>query len=370
MKKILSFFTVGAAIFGTSSNFVVACNHHKSIHSATLTAAEATLTPAIKLNLNDLKIYGLDNLSRTKTTYHSYQPGKILINAHKAYLKIATIISQDYNQKFSPKKHLTANDFAFGSTKLIKDKTWALQIFNNQEKINDSKAVDLKITDTTNLANNDNSLDIQVTTSNIHVKGVTKKTKFVSKKIKGYLQDFIFNNQEANHNINITARDDQKARADHLLKKNVIDFTTGKNSLDLHLTPSLDVNHLLTQLSTKANRLTISNAIITDLNSVFNQRMKFLIKNKQAKPVAKIKNSTSLDLISNDHNRFQIFSVSKNPWDEKIWNIVKGTKLRSKQNTFIQIQVFDWNYLTNSNLKNPYLALDTTYVYGYLGDTK
>jgi len=375
MKKILSFFTVGAAILGTSSNFIVACNHQKSMHSATLTPAEGTLKPATKratkkLNLNDLKIYGLDHLTTTGFKWPNTK-AKIWIDGKKAYLKVENEIINDYNHHFLTKKHLTANDFALNSTALINKKTWALQISNGSTIISNHQKTNLNVTNLDNLSNNDNSLNIKIFTSNLNVVGqhqkiVAEKT-ITSSTIKGYLQPFIYTNKEVNHNHNITALQEagRTANQQQLLKRNVIDFSSGLDNLNLDFQDSPLYSSVLKIMSSKANRLKISNAVLNNINPIFKQRMKHLIALHKATLAKKLTNLDSKNFIAIDSWHVQIIQVLN--FDDSVWIWPSQKKATEQGKYFLQIKVYNWKYLTKNSSCTHYLTLNSTDVYGYLG---
>jgi len=330
MKKILSIFAI-STIFGSliiGSKAGVACSSTQ------------------QLNLNDLKLHDLEYLSQAR------DENKIFINAKNNYKQIATQIISWYNSFYDDNsKRIALSDFKFNATSLTTNK-WAIQIKNGNHSIKDTTNENLLITNTINLANKDNSLNVIITTNDKNVVGTSLRTKV-------YLNQFVFNNCDANKGLNLVI-DNNRAQP-LLTPSNVIDFTAGHMYALKKLRIDFDVNHLLGSMQRWNNPQRISNAIIDRINKAFTKRIK-------QKNLQKIMHLQSKKNVIKNLNKavFKIYErKAGNPTANPFKQITERTSLANDNDIYLQIKVSTWQYLRT----HKYLSLPSTYVYGYLGTT-
>jgi len=233
-----------------------------------------------------------------------------------------------------------------------------------------TKTTNLNVNDKTNLANNDNSLNIIVKTTNQHVETTTTKiAKEYSATIKGYLGKFVFNNYIANKNQDFVMNTGIQP---NLTKTSAVDFSQGQwglSGLSIEQAPAFfTIGNLLTQINTPANELKITNAVIANLNLGYEQHI--LNKHLQSL-ITKLpdvaQGSTNLIKDTSSNEVFNIYERTSNFPQSVFVHKDKSAYLGEDNDVFIQIKVSNWAYLSKND--NKFICPKYTFIYGFLGAT-
>jgi len=310
-----------------------------------------------KFNLSDIS-----TLNTVRVSENSQ--GKIIFDGIATYNSIRAEIIKEYNKMYSsPSQQLSPSDFKLASATTTTEKPWAIQILNGDgtQVANTANQI-LSFSSTHTLANDALKINIKTTNTNVLNKEVT---------LNGYLNKFAFSNADANkgHNFVISTEEAQP----EINPNNVIDFTAAGNYhmdfTDPAAPPYSSTNHMVTYLNKAANILKVSNAIIDNINlsytrNVVNEQLQSEIPKIQHLNLGNIQtNKITIDLST------VTFYARANQGTGQISDFFShvryGDLFNHNKETYIQIKVSDWSYLTTNN----YITPATTYVYAYLGIT-
>jgi len=313
-----------------------------------------------KFNLNNISFYNIGGLTLNT------QNNEIDIDGANAYQNVINQIVNQNNAFFwsEPSKQINKNMFKIDSTTL-NNKSWAIQLTNGTNAIANSKS-NLNITDNLNLLSEDNSLNLHIVTNDLNVTNTTSFNN-VSVDVPVYLNQFVFNNKDANNNQALTIEDGEISS--NVTKDNVIKFV-GTGSVYKLNNFQINMNTLgsqiISQLNTNTNKKIISNAIINNVNIAYkkyitNTHLKTLI------PEINPLNDTSPDedVFSISAQTTKIFKRWTKAATEPFFQLRNSSQIGANENVFIQLKISNWTYLTNNN----YISLTNTYVLGYLGST-
>jgi len=330
-----------------------------------------------KFNLNDLAIYDIGGLSLDN------ENNGIDIDGATAYQEVVNQIVDQNNTFFwsEPSKWITTNDFTLGSKTLSDNKSWAIQLTNGTGEVDARGKVNLGIANNLGLASNNNSLNLHIVTNDVNVSNTTSSNN-IEVDVPAYLNKFVFNNQDANHNQNlvINTTDPQPEFDPH----SVIDFSNkegGRYPLsNLAMSGSNTVTQLLNSIeNSPANELTLTNAVIDNLNTSYDEHITDQTLQRKISQLQHLNAGTSPYVIKNNPA----------PGSEQILNIyirrhktgteptytfenVDGTQqLANAQHpadVYMQIKIWNWSYLSADN--NKYITIKSTCVYAYLGIAK
>ena len=352
MKKILYFLMFSLSTLASSLNIVACFRKHKEKKVNKVNKVKTQ-----KFDLKNLQI----NFSTKLLKLSSTNPFKIMINGSLAYQEVIEQIISQY-QKIFLNSNLSSDNFNINSLTTDEQKTWALKIINgNKVEIANTEAVDLQVDDDKLLANDDNSV-------NIIIKTTDKNVLNQSITVKGYFQQYLFTNQDVNKNNNEifvqpnrgATRAQRSATAANLVVDNVIDLSSDLSYL---LTTKKKISVLQNDINNLSNEenVKIYNLILTAINKNFSFRMKNV---KGAKKAAKF-NTENVHTYLISSTSWAFIDVLSFPAPNDMTHILDDAYLQLQTNhkIFWKIAISEWNYLQENN----YLCSHDTFVYLYLG---
>ena len=369
MRKILSIFLIHPILISVLPT-VTACKTNSNSPPSTKPIVPITPpTPLVATKFDLSKNLQLFFASPTTTETIA---GNLVVNGPSLFIAIEFEIMLEYNAFFF-NHPLSINQFAHNINQLSTTKTWVIEIFNGSKRIKTTEDYATKPQKIgKQIVNNDNSLDIKITTTNKNVKATknisTKNTK-VSAVVHGYFIGFFYNNLDLNLNHDVTADTTKTAAANNLLVDNVYNFhSPSKYQLRFNLNPNTTLMNLFSELNYKNHKnhknnvLKLCNAIIDRLNLAFKSRCHKIFSWGFLKPLLKLTAST-IDEYLLKTTVFHFFTVDTNGRVVKLTN--PRQTIGNNKKVFIQVITYHWVYLRKDSFFNPTHG----FFYGYLQST-